>query len=173
MVVYDRKKHKINKNTTDKYKFENFFINDKKNDHVHTPNFDLMTSRPYDEKDPLPTYMKKIFDKNSCYKITGDSLKLNNYSNRGFSMNKSSLWPKNSFNKFINLNYIKSKKKIYEALLFNKNKGKEKQLLEKSLSFYSKNINDIIKKDNIFRLNNILNKSEEKDKTRKTKKLGP
>ena len=173
MVVYDRKKHKINKNTIDKYKFENFFINDKNNHHVHTPNFDLMTSRPYDDKDPLPTYMKKIFDKNSCYKITGDSLKLNNYSNRGFMMNKSTFWPKDTFNKFINLNYIKSRKKFYEALLFNKNKGNEKQLLEKSLSFYSKNLKDIIKKDNTFKINNALIKSAEKNETRKEKKLSP
>ena len=45
----------------------------KNNIHFHNPNFDLMISRPYDEKDPLPIYMKGIYDKNSCYKITGES----------------------------------------------------------------------------------------------------
>ena len=170
MVVYDRKKHKINKNKSQNFKFDNFFLQSKSNSNIHTPNFDLMTSRPYDERDPLPTYMKKIFDRNSYNKITGLSLKLNNYSNRDFIMGKSSFWPKKSFNKFINLNFLKSKKNIYEILIKNKNNDKG-QLLEKSLNFYSKNYNDIIKKDNIYKINNLINKSDEKNISEPIKQL--
>ena len=170
MVVYNKKKHKVNKNKSQLCKYEHIFSNIKNNSHVISPNFDLMTSRPYDEKDSLPSYMKKIFDRNSYYKITGSSLKLNNYSNRDFIMNRSSFWPKNSFNKFINLDFLKSKKNIYEILLNNKY-GDKNQLLEKSLSFYAKNYNDLITKDNIFKMKNFLNKCEDKNHTKSIKQL--
>ena len=170
MVVYDRKKHKINKNKSQNFKYDNFFSNSKNISCIHSPNFDLMTSRPYDEKDPLPTYMKKIFDRNSYYKITGSSLKLNNYSNRDFFMGKSSFWPKNSFNNYINLNFLKTKKNIYEILMANKNSDKG-QFLEKSSSFYSKNYNDIIKKDHVYKMNNLIKKSEDKNISKPIKQL--
>ena len=151
MVVYNRKKNKIKKTKSEIIsKIDNFMNYEKKNLHIRTPNFDLMTSRPYDEKGPLPSYMRKIYDKNSCDKITGESLILNNYSHGGFSQNKSSFLPKNSFNKLINLNLIKSKKNFYKALLFNNIKNNKKyKILEKSLDFYSKNFLDLENTNNI------------------------
>ena len=164
MVIYDKKKHKINKSKSEMLlKISNYSYDKKNNIHVHSPNFDLMTSRPYDEKDPLPIYMKGIYDKNSCYKITGESLKSNNYSNRGFAMNKSSFWPKNSYNKFINLNFLKSKKMFYKALLFNKNNPNNSEILEKSLKFYFKNYDNITKSYNLPYYKKELVKSLGKD----------
>ena len=44
-----------------------------------------MKSRPIDD-DPLPSYMKKIYDRNSCYGISAYSLKLNNFKNNDRSI---------------------------------------------------------------------------------------
>ena len=90
MVAYNRKEHKINKSKPQIYKCEDFRNKEKIKNHIQSPNFELMTPRPFNEKDSLLLYMKKIFDKSNCYKINRTSLKLNNYSNRGFSMNNSS-----------------------------------------------------------------------------------
>ena len=162
MVIYDRKEHKIKKNRSEILLNVDNIMNYEKNPiHIQTPNFDSMISRPNDEKDPLPSYMRKIYDKNSCFKITGESLNINNYSNRGFSMNKSTFWPKTSFNKYMNLNFIKSKKNFYKALLFNNNKNqKGYKILEKSLNFYSKNYYDIIRSDNFYKYKRLLLKYE-------------
>lgn len=160
MVVYDRKKHMINKNKSEILSKNNhhYYSDIKKNNLIaHSPNFDLMTSRPYDDNDPLPIYMKNIYDKNNCYEMTNISLKLNNYSNRGFSMIRSSFWPKNSFNKYLNLNFLKSKKNFYKSLLLNKaNNEKEYKILEKSFNFYIKNYNNITVKENLSEMNKLI-----------------
>ena len=179
MVVYDIKKHKKNRSkSASLLKVDNTYYFDQNkvigniNNHlsIHPPNFDLMTSRPIDNE-PLPSYMKKIFDRNSCYGISAYSLKLNNYRNRDFTSFKSSFWPKISFNKVINLNLLKSKK-FLDNIIFEENKKEIKNnLIGKALKFYNKNYEEIFKEDALPKFDNITYKSFSNKKTQKIKEL--
>ena len=173
MVVYDRKKHKINRvqsasllNLNNRnYYDENKALN-KINNHieVHPPDFDRMKSRPIDD-DPLPSYMKKIYDRNSCYGISAYSLKLNNFKNRDSSYSKSSFWPKLSFNKVINLNLLKSKKFIDCIISKEDRKEIKNKIIGKIMKFYSKNCNYLLREEELPKFDNITFKSF--NKTRK------
>ncbi|MCQ2815946.1 MAG: hypothetical protein MJ252_01650, partial [archaeon] len=107
-IYYDQ--HKIKKFHKEKYEKLNFvyqFDYDKyfncvnNNKEPKTPNFKLMTSRPIDNKDPLPSYMKNLFFKFDNKMFTADSLKMNNFSNGQFCSDYSSFAPKKTFNKKI------------------------------------------------------------------------
>lgn len=165
MVVYNRKKHKIIRaksanllNLDNKYYKQNIDL-DNINNHisVHPPDFNLMNSRPIDNG-PLPSYMKKIFDRNNCYNISDYSLKLNNYKNRDFISMKSTFWPKVSFNKVINLNLLKSKKFLNNFIFDEKNELK-KQIFGKALKFYNKNYEEIFKEEGLPKFDNVTYKS--------------
>ena len=171
MVVYDRKYHKINRNKSDSLiKVDNTFYYDpneiltKINNYtsIHPPNFNMMASRP-DDDDPLPSYMKKIFTRNSCYEITQLSLKLNNYKNRGFAKIQSSFAPKKSFNKIINLNLLKSKKFLNDVI-GNKNVFyRQFKGLGTSLRYYNKNYEDIMRDNFLERFDNVTYKTIKKE----------
>ena len=178
MVVYNIKKHKINRaksdsllNLDNRYYYDENKALDNINNHIsiHPPDFNLMMSRPIDNQ-PLPSYMKKIFDRNSCYGISDNSLKLNNYRNRGFTSFKSSFWPKISFNKVINLNLLKSKK-FLDNIIFDENKKEIKnKLYGSALKFYNKNYEEILKEEGLPQFDNITYKSLDK-KNKKIKEL--
>ena len=167
MVVYDRKYHKINRNKSDSLaRIDNTFYYDpneiltKINNYVssHPPNFNMMTSRP-DDDDPLPSYMKRIYTRNSCYAITQLSLKLNNYKNRGFAKNNSSFFPKKSFNKIVNLNLLRSD--AFLSYLVN-NQGdirKSNNYVAKSMKFYNKNYEDLLKEGMLTKFDNVTLKT--------------
>ena len=179
MVVYDRKKHKINRSKTASLgRIDNTFYynpNDiltKINNYVssHPPNFKLMTSRP-DDNDPLPSYMKRIYSRNSCYDITQLSLKLNNYKNRGFTTMHSSFWPKKSYNKIVNLNLLKSKKFLNNVVGNQNNLLKQFKGLETSLKFYNKNYEDILRENFLERFDNVTYKSIKRDHSKQVIEL--
>ena len=179
MVVYDQKKHKINKNKTDNLAkdatavyFNADKILDKINNHkvIHPPNFDLMYSRP-DDDDPLPSYMKKIFAKNSCYAMTAQSLKLNNYSNCGFQNSKSSFFPKLSYNKIINLNLLRSKKFLDEVIGDKENLNKKHYYLSKALKFYNKNYEKIMNENYLSRFDCVTYKTIKNDRNSDIQKI--
>ena len=179
MVVYDRKKHKINRSKTASLgRIDNTFYynpNDiltKINNYVssHPPDFKLMTSRP-DDDDPLPSYMKSIYSRNSCYDITQLSLKLNNYKNRGFTTMHSSFWPKKSYNKIVNLNLLKSKKFLNNVVGNQNNLLKQFKGLETSLKFYNKNYEDILRENFLERFDNVTYKSIKRDHSKQVIEL--
>ena len=179
MVVYDRKKHKINRSKSASLaRIDNTFYynpNDiltKINNYVssHPPNFNLMTSRP-DDNDPLPSYMKRIYTRNSCYDITQLSLKLNNYKNRGFAKMNSSFWPKKSFNKIINLNLLKSKKFLNNVIGNQNNLLRQYKGLGISLKFYTKNYEDIMRENFLERFDNVTYKSIKRDHSKQVIEL--
>jgi hypothetical protein len=167
MVVYDRKKHKINRaKSASLMRVDNSFYYDQSkaiecvNNHIsiHPPNFNLMTSRP-DGKEALPSFMKKIFNKNSCYGISEKSLILNNYKNGEYMAFKSSFRPKMSFNKVINKNLLKSKK-FAKNISFNGNSIIIKNnVYGASLKYYMKNYKDILKKKILPKFDNAILKS--------------
>ena len=179
MVVYDRKKHKINRSKAASLgRIDNTFYynpNDiltKINNYVssHPPNFKLMTSRP-DDEDPLPSYMKRIYSRNSCYDITQLSLKLNNYKNRGFTTMHSSFWPKKSYNKIVNLNLLKSKKFLNNVIGNQNNLLKQFKGLKTSLKFYNKNYEDILRENFLERFDNVTYKSIKRDHSKQVIEL--
>ena len=86
------------------------------NNHIEpqTPNFSYMLHRKGDwaknsKKNPLPFYMRDIYDRNSCRIMTEKSLKENKFKESKISLASSSFFPKQSFNRIININLIKSK----------------------------------------------------------------
>ena len=175
MVIYNKKYHKINRNKSDSLiRIDNTFyydpnkILDKINNHLssHPPNFKMMTSRP-DDDDPLPSYMKKIYTRNSCYEITKASLKSNNFTNRGFAKMHSSFFPKKSFNKVINLNLLKSKKFLNNVIGNEKFPFRQFKGLGTSLRFYNKNYDDIMRENCLERFDNVTFKAIKKDHSKK------
>jgi hypothetical protein len=179
MVVYDRKKHKINRSKSASLtRIDNTFYynpNDiltKINNYVssHPPNFNMMTSRP-DDEDPLPSYMKRIYTRNSCYDITQLSLKLNNYKNRGFAKMNSSFFPKKSFNKIINLNLLKSKKFLNNVIGNQNNLLRQFKGLGTALKFYNVNYEDIMRANFLERFDNVTYKSIKKEHSKQVIEL--
>ena len=179
MVVYDRKKHKINRaKSASLARIDNTFyynpneILTKINNYIssHPPNFKMMTSRP-DDKDPLPSYMKRIYTRNSCYDLTQLSLKLNNYKNRGFATMNTSFWPKKSFNKIINLNLLKSKKFLNNVIGNQDNLLKQFKGLGTTLKFYNKNYEDIMRENFLERFDNVTYKSIKRDHSKQVIEL--
>ena len=179
MVVYDRKKHKINRSKSASLaRIDNTFyynpneILTKINNYVssHPPNFNMMTSRP-DDDDPLPSYMKRIYTRNSCYDITQLSLKLNNYKDRGFAKMNSSFWPKKSFNKIINLNLLKSKKFLNNVIGNQNNLLRQFKGLGTSLKFYNKNYEDIMRENFLERFDNVTYKTIKRDHSKQVIEL--
>ena len=167
MVVYDRKKHKINRSkSASLMRVDNSFYYDQNkvieniNNHIsiHPPNFNLMASRPFD-KDPLPSYMKKIFSKSSCYEMSEKSLKLNNYKNGEYIAFKSSMWPKMSFNKIININMLKSKNFINNINFDGHSGDINNNIYGTSLKFYINNYKDILKESILPKFDGITFKS--------------
>ena len=171
MVIYNTKKHRINKvksnlikKMDNSYYFDPYKSIDKYNNHkvIHAPNFNLMTSRPNDNIN-LPVYMKQIYSKASCYNITSLSLKMNNFSNGRFSNVHSSFFPKKSFNQIINLNLLNSQK-FLENVIGNKKKFIKKHYdIGKAMKFYNKNYEELLKDELLTRFDNVTYKTIKKN----------
>ena len=170
MMVSYNKRHKVKKLTSKSADIKginySFYFDadkcfDKINNHstIHVPDFRLMSSRPIDE-DPLPSYMKKIVDRNGLCEY---SLNMNNYSNRDFGNIKTTFFPKKSFNKIINLNLLRSKK-FFGNIIFGETRKKFKKtnpLIEKIIRFYSKNYENILKEKNLNKFDSITYKKHD------------
>ena len=165
MVIYDAKKHKkFKRNSEMDFPQFNTMNYDKNKKEVHSPNFDFMNSRIYDEKDPYPSYMKRVFNKSATFKISDKSLKENNYSERGFIMPLSSFWKNNSFNKYINLKLLKSQKHLMESFL---NNDSIEPKYKKLLKFYNKNYKYFVEGRKIMsKINDDINKEMEFHRSR-------
>ena len=130
---------------------------DKVNNHraPTAPNFDMMTSRP-NKAGPLPSFMQKMYTRESAYCMTEKSLKENNFSNAKFMSATTSFFPKRSYNKIINLNLLNGevfKDKVDETV------EKEKNMLISSMKFYHKNFDDLIKEGYLNKFDNVTYKT--------------
>ena len=168
MVVYDRIHYKNTK--AKEFKGIDHTVNynpdkiiDKVNNHktIKPPDFNLMTSRP-DDTDPLPAYMKQIFNRSSCYEVTALTLKMNNYAEGVFLEPSSEFWPKKTYNKIINLNLLNSKKFVGNLIKNGKKLQKGKDVLAKSMKFYNKNYKDLIKDEMLSRFDNVTYKTNKR-----------
>jgi hypothetical protein len=121
-----------------------------------------MSGRPSD-KNPLPSYMKKNYTREAVYSITDQSLKMNNYAEGKFRSNFTSFWPKKSFNKIVNLNLLNSDT-FLSNILGDKNKiQKENNYIAKSMRFYKKNYEDLMKEGMLNRFDNVTYKTIKKE----------
>ena len=173
MVIYDKKtqeenKYKKRRPQSGTIEF-NLIDSGKNKNRVHTPNFNLMKSRPFDDNDPFPSHMRGVFNKNTCFKITSESLKSTNYSKSGFIMPNSSFW-KNSFNKYTNLKQIKSySNNMMNSLLQNEYIDVRTKRL---LKLYNKNYNSLMGgKTKYSKLENDINQGLKKHENKSIKEL--
>lgn len=170
MVVYDKKVHRRRMKNNDIKVFDPSLLYDpykvlgKINNHTesHATNFNKIKSRPCDNN-PLPSYMKQIHTKSTCYLVTEDSLKMNNYADSKFLNTRSSFWPKKSFNKFINLNLLNSNKFLENALGNTKDLKTENDYIAKSMKFYNKNFDDLLKESMLTKFDNVTYKTIRKE----------
>ena len=114
----EEKKKIIAYNNDFTYDINNVYNN--YNNH-HSPkkfNFGKMCGRFEDEKNMLPSFMLRSYDRNSIEFLSQSSLKSNNYANRPFQDIESSFKIKQTFNRRLKLDELKNENKIME---FNKN----------------------------------------------------
>ena len=130
------------------------------NNHIEprTPNFTYMFHRNGDwdknsKKNPLPFYMRDIYDRNSCQIMTEKSLTQNKFREGKISAATSSFLPKKSFNRIININLINSK---------NFKEKTDNDYIEDKKEFLKEKIKLRNKKNEIKELKNlrVLNKFE-------------
>ena len=162
MAVYDKPKKNKPRNKTmigidPSINFDPNKVIDKVNNHraPTAPNFDMMTSRP-NKAGPLPSFMQKMYTRESAYCMTEKSLKENNFSNAKFMSATTSFFPKRSYNKIINLNLLNGevfKDKVDETV------EKEKNKLISSMKFYHKNFDDLIKEGYLNKFDNVTYKT--------------
>ena len=131
-----------------KIKYEPDKIINKCNNHTETnvPNFDNMLSREYSEKNPLPLYMKNIYDRGSICRVTEKTLKLNKYKEGKMNSASSSFLPKKSFNKIININLIKSqnfKEKLNDEFIEEKKEILKSEIKRKTNEDEINNLKDL------------------------------
>jgi hypothetical protein len=76
--------------------------------------------------------------------ISNKALEMNNFSEGKFAQTQTCFWPRKSYNKYVNLNLLSSKKFVENVGLNQEtNKGKLNEVndyIEKSMKFYSKKI---------------------------------
>ena len=116
----DKSSNNKNKKNIEGYDFKINYSPDKYiskiNNHLEpqTPNFSHMFHRAGNwktntKKNPLPFYMRDIYDRNSVGIMTQKSLEQNNFKDGKIYPLSSSFLPKQSFNRVININLINSK----------------------------------------------------------------
>ena len=166
MVVYERPHYNKRKPIymkgiepslyNDQYKYIEFINNYTR---CITPNLDKMMARPPDNGSPLPVYMKGCVSREGCNITTDISLKMNNYAEGKFLSNYTSFWPKKSYNKIINLNLLNSEAFVSNLVpdinLLKKNKG----YISKSIKFYNKNYQDLMKEGLLTKFDNVTYKT--------------
>jgi hypothetical protein len=176
MVMYNKKRfrhHNIN-NKNNKYKrlinstpeFPlNYNINNVNNhEHPVVPNFALMTARPEDNGDPLPSFMKGIHSRASSFITTNKTLQMNNYAKSCYLGQYSSFFPKRSFNKNINLALLNS-----DNIDLNlKDNNNEFYILanyvNKISRAHKKNVVAVLKNNNYYKFDNVTLKHVEHGK---------
>ena len=111
----------------------------------YIPMFNKMHSRPMDDGNPLPIFMKGVVSRNACNMTSNISLKMNSYADGKSRGNYNTCMPKKSFNKVVNLNLMNDQElKNYITM----NKGKllgDDNYIIKSIRFYKRNYRELLK----------------------------
>ena len=111
----------------------------------YIPLFNKMHTRPMDDGNPLPIFMKGVVSRNICDMTSNVSLKMNSYTEGKTRGNYNTCMPKKSFNKIVNLNLmnyqeLKQYIKMNKDLLFEND-----NYIIKSLKFYNRNYRELLK----------------------------
>ena len=136
-VLYSKTSKKDNNNKMIAYNNDfTYDINEiynKYNNHHYPKKFNLskMCGRFENEKNTLPVFMLRSFDRNSIDNLNESSLKMNNYANSTFQDFKSSFKVKQTFNARIKLNELKNENQVMQ---YNK-KYNSKKMLNKKLRY--------------------------------------
>ena len=131
--------HKNNKNlegydysiTYDPDKYINRCNN---NLNIKIPDFNLMPPREK-KNNKLPVFMQNIHSRGCAYEITDKALKLNQYCDGKYLSPISTLYPKKSYNKIININTIRSNdfnKKDNDEYIENKKESLKDEIMNKN-----------------------------------------
>jgi hypothetical protein len=124
----------------------------KYNNHIETnaPNFNIMMGRTLD-KNPLPTYMINKFDRFSLDTITEKGLRMNSHQNGKFNKKFSTFYPKKSFNKLINNNFIQNEKFLENCLGYIVKESFNDEKLRKAIEYYNKDVDYYLEQNNLKR----------------------
>ena len=126
------------------------------------PNFNLILARPGKKKNPLPSFMQKLFNKESYYSITEKTLKLNEYSKGKLGKVESSFFPKDSFNNIVNIQIIAGKDFEEDIKIDDINRKKDR--IKDKMKFKYKSLGKLIKEGALTKFDNITFKSIYKTK---------
>ena len=167
MVVYERPTYKKNNKHTplqgitpdmynDIYKYLEYT-----NNHTRCvpPNFEKMKARPVIDDSPLPLYMKGTVSRGACETVNETSLKMNNFAEGKFLSGYTSFWPKKSFNKIVNLNLLRSDAFLSYLINNRGNVRNANNYITKSMKFYRKNYEDLLKEGLLTRFDNVTFKT--------------
>ena len=112
----------------------------------YVPMFNKMHTRPMDNGDQLPIYMKGVVSRNVCDMTSNVSLKMNSFMTGKTRGNYSTCLPKKSFNKVVNLNLmnyqeLKKYMEMNQGLIL----GGDDNYIIKSIKFYNRNYRELLK----------------------------
>ena len=166
MVLYNKRIYKKKQNnfkgidSSLLYNIDKVFNNYNNHKKISVPLFKDMISRPISNLNPLPSYMKGVYNKSSTYEITNKTLEMNNFADGKFYDGFNSFYPKKSFNKLINLSLLNSDKVIEE---FNKRpNGKIDNSFNKTFNFYKINYDNYLNENSLKKFDNVTYKTLEK-----------
>ncbi len=91
--------------------------------------------------------------------MTDKSLKMNYFSEGKFLTNYTSFWPKKSYNKIINLNLLNSDAFISNLIKDKKSIKIGDNYVAKSMKFYKKNYEDLMKEGMLKKFDNVTYKT--------------
>ena len=166
MVVYERPIYTKNKHAplvgitpdmySDIHKYLEYINNHRR---CVPPNFDKMKARPSGDNSPLPVYMKGTVSRGACETVNETSLKMNNFAEGKFLSSYTSFWPKKSYNKIVNLNLLRSDAFMSQLLNNQEEFKKANQYIVKSMKFYNKNYEDLLKEGMLTKFDNVTLKT--------------
>ena len=127
-----------------------------------TLKFELMASMPENEK--LPSFMVNLFNRHGANFITNQTLKMNNYKNSSFQKTlNSGFFPKKSFNRFVNMKMLESKRYKDEQGKDEEAQNEKECLTERAKIKNVGMYNDIANTEYEHRFDNVTFKTLKKD----------
>ena len=112
---------------------------------TYIPMLNKMHTRPMDDGNPLPVFMKGVVSRNACDMTSNISLKMNSYAEGNTKGNYNTCLPKRSFNKVVNLNLMNDKE-LKKYMTMNKDKILDgDNYIIKSIRFYKRNYRELLK----------------------------
>jgi hypothetical protein len=133
------------------------------------PDFNLIIPRPYDKKNPLPSFMQKIYDREAIYCLNDKTLEFNEYSKQRLGNTDSSFFPKTSYNNLVNMKMMVSNN--FEEDYGIDELRKKKEEMKAKMKFGYKSLEKMVKEGGLKKFDNITLKTIYKTKNYLNKDL--